>query len=253
MIKTRVISPSVTDPFLNHAIEELLLDSVSDRNFDLILRFWTAKPSVIIGRNQSIKAEVNINLCKKYKIPIIRRITGGGTVYLDLGCLNFSFFLNSESEFFSKNVKALNRFFLKIIINALNKNNLNCYISPPNSIFINGKKISGNAQIFKGNSILHHGTILINTDLKLLKKVLKPNNNADEGRYIPSVNTNTLNLININKDITIEKIIQNVIISTEKKFQLQISKISLIEKELNQAIEVMKEKYLNYNWQYRIP
>ncbi|MFO7794686.1 MAG: lipoate--protein ligase family protein [Promethearchaeati archaeon] len=253
MIKTRVISPSVTDPYLNQAIEELLLDLVSDRDFNLILRFWKVKPSVIIGRNQSIKAEVNINACKKYQIPIIRRITGGGAVYLDLGCLNFSFYLNNKSQFFSKNVKRLNRFFLSIVINALNKNNLESYFKPPNSIFINGKKISGNAQIFRKDSVLHHGTLLVNTDLKILKDVLKPKNNTNAGRYVPSLRADTLNLSDIDNNLTIEKIIHDMIIQTEKKFHQTFYSMSLTEEEINLAKKMMKERYLNHNWQFRIP
>lgn len=253
MIRSRIIYPNIIDPYLNQALEESLLDSVSNGNFDLILRFWTSSPSVIIGRNQSLKAEVNLKACQKYKVPIIRRITGGGAVYLDLGCLNFSFFLNNKSKHFSKDVKTQNRFFLRIIMNALNENNFDCCISPPNSIFINGKKISGNAQLFKGNSVLHHGTILVNTNLKLLKTLLKTNNYSKGGRYISSKKADTINLFNINKKITMNKIIQTIVKQTKSAFQLRIPEIPLTRNELNQAASLKKEKYSNSIWKKRYP
>lgn len=251
-INSRLIFPETTDPFLNQALEEVLLISVGNRYFDFILRFWRAQPSVIIGRNQSIKAEVNIETCQKYQIPIIRRITGGGAVYLDLGCLNFSFFLNNQCKFFSRNVSVLNKFLIQIIIDALKKSNFNCTYHPSNAIFINGKKISGNAQLFKGNSVLHHGTILVNSDLKLLTKVLNTNIDTKVGRYISSKKSDVTNLNFIDRNITIEKIIQDIIIQIEKVFNLKLSNVCLTDEELNQAKSLMRKKYLNSNWRNHI-
>lgn len=253
MVNARIIFPKITDPFLNQALEELLLISVNNREFDIILRFWTAEPSVIIGRNQSIKAEVNKRACQKYLIPVIRRITGGGAVYLDLGCVNFSFFLNNHCKYYSKNVSVLNKLLIQIIIDALKKLDLDCTYQLPNSIFINGKKVSGNAQIFRGNSVLHHGTLLVNSDLQRLVEVLNTNSNSRVKRYIFSKKTDIANLGFINTNITIEEIIQNIVMQAEKAFQLKLSKINLTETELNQAMTIMREKYTDSNWLNRIP
>lgn len=248
MINSRVIFPEITDPFLNQALEELLLKSVSNRSYDIILRFWKAEPSVIIGRHQSIKAEVNLKACRKNNIPIIRRISGGGAVYLDLGCLNFSFFLNNNSRYFTSNVEKLNRFLLRIIINALKELNFDCYLEPPNSILIDGKKISGNAQTFRGNSVLHHGTLLIQTDLKLLEELLTPVKYNLEERYIPSNRAETINLTKINENITTESIIHCIYEQAEKHFHLKLLEMSIKNKELNEAKILMKRKYVNPKW-----
>jgi lipoate-protein ligase A len=253
MINSRLIFLKITDPFLNQALEEILLNSVFNREYDLIVRFWSSKPSVIIGRNQSLKGEVNVKASQKYQIPIIRRMTGGGAVYLDLGCLNFSFYINNNCKFYTSNISHLNETFTQIIINALTLSNFDCLIQAPNSITINGKKISGSAQIFKGNSALHHGTLLVNTNLQKLTELLNIEKEFREIRYITSKNTDVTNLSFIDKNITITKIIQNIARQTEEVFQLKFIEKNLTESELNQANLIMRKKYLDPNWLNKIP
>ncbi len=248
-----VILPSISNPFLNQAVEEVLLQSVKNREHDLILRFWRSKPSVIIGRNQSLKAEVNIRACKKHQVPILRRITGGGGVYLDLGCLNFSFFMNNHCEYYSNNVSILNKFLITIIIDALMKSHLDCSFHVPNSIYLNNKKISGSAQLFRGNSVLHHGTLLINSDLDLLTKVLDTTLDTEVGHYVPSNRTKTTNIRSFNRYITIERIIQDIISQVEKAFHLELTRIDLTNEELNRARKLVREKYSSSKWGNKIP
>jgi lipoate---protein ligase len=253
MINSRLIFSKITDPFLNQALEEILLNSVYNREYDLIVRLWSAKPSVIIGRNQSLRMEVNIKASQKYQIPIIRRITGGGAVYLDLGCLNFSFYLNNNCIFYTTNVSNLNKSLMQIIVNALTLSKLDCLIQPPNSITINGKKISGSAQIFKGNSVLHHGTLLVNTNLQKLTELLNVEKKIREIRYITSKKADVTNVSFINQNIAITQIIQNIIIQIEDAFQLKLTEQNLTESELNQAKMMMRKKYLDFNWLNKIP
>ncbi|MFX1478748.1 MAG: biotin/lipoate A/B protein ligase family protein [Promethearchaeota archaeon] len=253
MINSRLIFSKITDPFLNQALEDILLNSVYNREFDLIIRFWFAEPSVIIGRNQSIKGEVNIKASQKYQIPIIRRITGGGAVYLDLGCLNFSFYLNNNCIFYTSNVSNLNRSFMQIIANALTLFNFDCLVQPPNSITIDGRKISGSALIFKGNSVLHHGTLLVHTNLQKLTELLNVEKKFREIRYITSKKADVTNVSFINQSITIAEIIQKIIIQIEDAFQLKLTEKNLTESELNQAKMMMRKQYLDLNWLNKIP
>jgi lipoate---protein ligase len=253
MINSRLIFSKISDPFLNQALEEILLNSVFNREYDLIVRFWSAQSSVIIGRNQSLKGEVNIKASQKYQIPIIRRISGGGAVYLDLGCLNFSFYINNNCKFYTNNVSTLNNSLIQIIINALTLSNLDCLIQPPNSITINGKKISGSAQIFKGNSVLHHGTLLVNTNLLKLTELLNIEKKIRKIRYINSKKAEVTNISFINQNITIAEIIQKLVIQIENAFQLKFTEKNLTKSELNHAKMIMKKKYLDTNWLNKIP
>jgi len=253
MINSRFFFSKNTDPFLNQALEEILLNSVFNREYDLIVRFWSAKPSVIIGRNQSLTREVNIKASQKYQIPIIRRITGGGAVYLDLGCLNFSFYINNNCTFYTSNVSNLNKSFIQIIVNALSLFNFDCLIQPPNSITINEKKISGSAQIFKGNSVLHHGTLLVNSNLQKLTELLNVEKKFNEKKYVASKKTDVTNISFVDHNISIAEIIQEVVIQIEEVFQLKLSEKNLSESELNEAKMIKRKKYSDSNWLNKIP
>lgn len=250
---SRLILPSVKDPYINQALEEVLLNSVAHRQFDFILRFWSSKPCVIIGRNQSLKAEVNVEFCKSHHIPIIRRITGGGAVYLDLGCLNFSFILNDRCEYFTPKVLILNEFLIQIIIEALKTLHFDCAYKPPNSIFIGGKKISGSAQIFKRNSVLHHGTLLINSDLNTLKTSLNSDNKNKRVKHVLSNRTDQTNLASIQINITAERVIERIFKQVQNSFNLKLHNQNITNEEFNEASVLMKNRYLNINWQERIP
>ena len=250
---SRLILPSVKDPYLNQALEEVLLNSVTRKQFNFILRFWRSKPCVIIGRNQSLKAEANVEFCKSHHIPIIRRITGGGAVYLDLGCLNFSIILSDKCTYFTPKVQILNEILIQVIIDALKSLHFNCIYKPPNSIFIGGKKISGSAQIFKRNSVLHHGTLLIKSDLNTLKISLKNDNKNKIVKYVQSNRTDQINLSSIQTNITAERIIQTMIKHIQNSFNVKLYNQIITNEEFNEACVLMKKRYLNINWQERIP
>lgn len=250
---SRLILPDVIDPYINQAIEEVLLNSVARRKFDFILRFWCSKPCVIIGRNQSLKAEVNVEFCKSQNIPIIRRISGGGAVYLDLGCLNFSFILNDRCNYFTKKVLILNEFLIQIIIEALKSLHFDSTFKPPNSIFIGGKKISGSAQIYKKNSVLHHGTLLLNSDLNTLKTSLNSDYRNKIVKYVPSNKTDQTNLASNQIEITADQVIERIIKQVQNSFNLKLHNQNITNEEFNEASVLMKNRYLNINWQDRIP
>lgn len=251
--KFRYIVSKITDPHLNQALDESLLNSVYQKKSDFILRFWKSDPCVIIGRNQSINAEVNTEYCRKNQIPIIRRISGGGAVYLDLGCLNFSFLFNSTCKFFTKNIPILNKFIINMIIEALNTLSFKCEFQPPNSIFLDGKKISGNAQIYKGNSVLHHGTLLYRTDLKSLEyslnslsQVINQNKKQVKSNKVKSTNLYFFNTKQTEADIIDcgKKIIQKTL-----DFNLKTDEIT--KEEFEYAKMLKFKRYCSFSWQNR--
>jgi lipoate-protein ligase A len=142
---------------------------------------------------------------------------------------------------------------IQIIVNALTQSNLDCLIQPPNSITINGKKISGSAQIFKGNSVLHHGTLLINTNLQKLTELLNVEKKIREIRYITSKKADVINISFVNQNVTIAEIIQKIVVQIEDAFQLKFTEKNLTKSELNHAKMIMRKKYLDSNWLNKIP
>jgi len=154
---------------LNLAIEEALLRQAAKRNGPPIVRFWRNKCAVIVGYSQCVEAEVNLELCRSRGIEIVRRITGGGTVYHDLGNLNYSIVITSDHRLVRKlDIQESYGVFLSGVIECLKKFGVSPSFDPPSDLLVHDRKISGNAQVRKRGIILHHGTILVNSDLNLL-------------------------------------------------------------------------------------
>lgn len=153
-----------TDPYLNLATEEYLFRHSDDDIFML----WQNRPSVIIGKNQNAYAEVNVESAAERQISVVRRITGGGAVFHDLGNLNYTFITSSDKA------ESLDfAYFTKPIIDALGSLGLSAELSGRNDILCEGRKISGNAHFSDGRRILHHGTLLFDADLNAMSTVLR--------------------------------------------------------------------------------
>ena len=174
-----------TDPYLNLAIEEFLFLHADEPTFML----WQNGPSVIIGKHQNAYAEAKCAYAEQHGIRIARRITGGGAVYHDLGNVNYSFISPNEEN------RSLDfAFFAKPILDFLTSHQIHAQLSGRNDIEVEGKKISGNAQHKSKNRLLHHGTLLFDTDLNALEALLTPNREKLETRAIRSVSARVTNL-----------------------------------------------------------
>ena len=175
-----------TDPRLNLAIEEHLL-----RNLDMpdpILLFYINEPSVIIGRNQNSIEEIDPVYVKTQGIHVVRRLSGGGAVYHDLGNLNFSFITpdNKHLHNFAK--------FTEPVINVLNEFGVAAELRGRSDIFTGGKKISGNAQYASSGRMFSHGTLLFDTDIAEMLKALNPRQATIESKAVQSVRNFVTNI-----------------------------------------------------------
>ena len=180
------ISHDINDPYFNIAAEEYFLRD-SDQEYFLL---YINEPSVIIGKHQNAYAEINYEFVRKNKIKIVRRISGGGAVWHDQGNLNFAFIRNSiEGELV--NFKR----YMQPVIDFLAELGLKASFEGKNSIAVNGYKISGNAEHVYKNRVLHHGTLLFNTNLNNLKEALKVDPQKYNDRSVKSVRTITTNII----------------------------------------------------------
>lgn len=178
-----------TNPFYNLAAEEILFrDSRED-----IFMLWQNEPTVVIGKNQNMYAEVMLPYTEAEHIHVARRITGGGAVYHDLGNINYSFITSRDKA------EVLDfAYFTRPIIDALKTLGLSAKLSGRNDLLIenNGEwlKFSGNAETANETRILHHGTILFDSDLTVLSKALKPDPDKLKRKGIPSVRSRVTNL-----------------------------------------------------------
>ncbi len=163
-----IFSPQVRDPRLNLALEEWAVRHL-DPAYSYVL-FYVNSPSVILGRHQNVLQEVNLRACWNENIPILRRISGGGTVVHDEGNLNFAFITQHTLANFNQY-----REFLQPIMRVLRAFGVPVEMDAQNNLRVEGFKISGNAQFTSKGRLLSHGTLLWSSNLKRMHNLLEKN------------------------------------------------------------------------------
>ena len=178
----------VTDPAYNLALEECLLHWSSRSKCSFVM-FWQNRPSVIVGRFQNTAEEVNAELAAAQSIPVIRRMTGGGAVYHDLGNLNYSFIV-AQDHLADFDWQALAGPVIKVLRNL----GVMLEHSGRNDLTVDGKKISGTAQQAINGALLYHGTLLFDADLGKLSQMLKCQPAKYESKGVKSIRARVANL-----------------------------------------------------------
>lgn len=176
-----------TKPQFNLAAEEYLLKNFSDDIFML----WRNEPSIIIGKHQNALAEINLNYVKENRINVVRRMTGGGAVFHDLGNLNFTFIETHNGE-----GKAAMDFrkYTQPILDILQRLGIDARFEGRNDLTIDGRKFSGNAECVFKNRVLHHGTILFSAQLPDLSAALKVDPAKFSDKSVKSVRSRVTNV-----------------------------------------------------------
>lgn len=181
----KLITTENTRPAYNLAAEEYILKNKRGDIFFL----WRNAPAIIIGKNQNAYSEINIEYVKKNNIEVIRRLTGGGAVFHDLGNINFSFFTDSkegEDVSFER--------FTAPIVDFLRSLGLNAAFAGRNDIQLDGMKISGNAQTRLGGRFLHHGTLLFGASMADMSAALNVHPLKISSKGIKSVSARVTNI-----------------------------------------------------------
>jgi len=155
-----------------------------------LIFLYVNEKCVVMGRNQDVFSEVDIIFCGTHTIPVFKRLSGGGTVYHDSGNLNYCFMSNrvpGESP--------LSNNFLLPIVKVLADLGVNVEIGKRNDLWLpGGNKVSGTASHIGKTRILHHGTLLYDTDLDMLGKSLSCDKESKKSRSIASVHSNVINI-----------------------------------------------------------
>jgi len=229
-----------TNPWFNIAAEEYLLKKMREDCFML----WQNDSSIIVGKHQNTLAEINYQFVKQNSIPVIRRITGGGTVFHDPGNLNFTFISKGE-----KGKLVDFRKFTDPIIEILNQLGIPAKFEGKNDIKVNGLKISGNAEHVFKDRVLHHGTLLFSSDLHNLSKALK----VKPGKYTDkAVQSNRSIVTNISDHLTpklsIDTFKEKIIDYFSDLYHPEFYHLtSEDEASIN---ELVKQKYATWKWNF---
>ena len=173
------ITDNNTDPYWNLAAEEYLLKNFTQP----IFRLWRNSSSIIIGQYQNAVAEIDMDYVKSNDIKVVRRLTGGGAVFHDLGNLNFTFI---EPHTKSEEANAMFRRFTAPILEALNKLGVKAYLEGRNDLLIDGRKFSGNAMCISNGRVLQHGTLLFSASMNNLGAALKSRPEKFIGKAVQS-------------------------------------------------------------------
>ena len=232
----------ITDPRINLAIEEYALKNLPIE--DTYLLFYINEPSIIIGKNQNSIEEINTKYVEDNGIHVVRRLSGGGAVYHDLGNLNFSFITKDDGESFHNFRK-----FTAPVIEALKSLGINAELSGRNDILVEGRKISGNAQFSTKGRMFSHGTLLFNSEIEHVVSALNVKKDKIESKGIKSIRSRVANIKEFMKeDMTIEEFRSLLLQAIFKREE--VPQYTLTELDWANIQELSKERYQNWNWNY---
>ncbi|MFZ0965379.1 MAG: biotin/lipoate A/B protein ligase family protein [Candidatus Bathyarchaeia archaeon] len=254
----RLLKLETHDAYTNMAIDEAILTARTRNLAPNTIRFYRWNPSAVsIGKFQNIENEVQLDKCKKYGVDVVRRITGGGTVYHDTeGEITYSVVANKK-DLKAENINAVYAKFYDGIAEALKILGINADFNEGNAktcpnLIVNGKKISGSAQSHKKGVVLQHGTLLVDVDLEEMFTFLR----------VPWAKT-CIEVINVAKNkitstkkelgktVSVEEVNNALSEGFKKALNIQLLEGELTPYENEIASKLYKEKYTTDEWNFK--
>lgn len=227
------------DPYKNLALEEYLVNHI--RTGEAILYLWQNEKTVVIGKNQNPWKECRIKELEADGGRLVRRLSGGGAVFHDLGNLNFTFLVNHEDYNLEKQ--------LEVIIEAAGMFSIPAVKTGRNDLTADGRKFSGNAFYSDKKHSYHHGTILINVDMENLSKYLNVSKDKLVSKGVDSVKSRVVNLSQYNTALNIETMKKALVKAFSFVYKLEVLPCDRLE--ISEAdIEELSCKYASWDWTY---
>ncbi len=240
-MKLKFLNTYKTEPHRNLALEEYLLTTMAED--DCILYLWQNKSTVVIGKNQNAFKECKVDALEKSGGTLARRPSGGGAVYHDLGNLNFTFLARGKN--YNLDMQ------LEVITLALSFFGLTAEKTGRNDICVDGRKFSGNAFLKRGDRHYHHGTILVDVDMKGLSQFLNVSPKKLQAKGVASVKSRVVNLSELKPEITIEAMRSALKIAFEQVYEGSCEEI--FESDFDgKVLEELEEKYSSNKWLFPV-
>jgi len=235
----------IHDARINLALEEHVLRN--RMGADDYLLFYINAPSIIIGRNQNTIEEVDSRVVAERGITVVRRISGGGAVYHDLGNLNFSFMTPSVHGRFNRY-----ELFTRPVVDVLQDLGVPAELGGRNDILAGGRKISGNAQFARPDRMFSHGTLLFDSNLDDVTAALIPRPGKVESKGVKSIRSRVANITEFLKEpITVIELRERII---EKIFgtrdRAKVPTLELTDADWAEVDALVKRKYGSWDWNY---
>lgn len=237
-----IIKSTSNDAYFNIALEEYLLYKFPDQSIFLL---YINSPSIIVGKFQNTLAEINLEYLKEKAIKVVRRMSGGGAVYHDLGNLNFSFHTKWNGNEFMDFAK-----FTQPVLNVLHQFNIPAKLEGRNDLLVDGKKFSGNAKLAKSGKMIQHGTILFDSDMAILSEALKINPLKYKDKAVKSNRSRVVNLKQYVSDtVTIDHLKQSLIIQMMSD-DTQARMYNLTNEDIEGVEKLVHDKYSTWEWNF---
>lgn len=232
----------ITDPTLNLAIEEYAVTNLDiDETF---LLFYINEPSIIIGKNQNTFEEVNLDYVREHGIHVVRRLSGGGAVYHDLGNLSFSFITKNVGDSF-RNFRR----FTEPVVAALQELGVDAVLTGRNDIQVGEKKISGNAQFATRGRMFSHGTLMFAVNLDAVSSALHVSADKIESKGIKSVRSRVANIKDyLHQEMTITEFRRNLLQAIFGN--ADIPEYRLAQDDWEKIRALSERRYRNWDWNY---
>ena len=240
------INNNSTDAYFNLAAEEYLLNSFPEDVFML----WQNEPSVVIGKHQNVWAEINPGFVLERDIKVVRRFSGGGAVYHDMGNLNLTFIERNQYPDFDK--------FTSVLLNLLAKIGIQAKADERRGLTLNGFKISGSAQCIHRGKCMYHATLLYKTNLQMLASALQGDlsDSAEWGverraAYVHSVRSPVTNITHYLPSALQLQDFKNIIISFLLKKKIVEGEYQFSPYDLQAINQLKEEKYATTQWNFQ--
>ena len=237
---SRIVISTQTNPYLNIAVENYLLSQPSDGEVAMYL--WRNRCTVVIGQNQNPWAECDVERLEADGGYLMRRRTGGGAVYHDLGNLNFSFIVPYECYDLTRQFGVLQR--------AVASYGLTTEVSGRNDVLCCGRKFSGNAFAKSKYQRLHHGTILIRTDVEELQRYLKPKPAKLQKHGVASVQSRVVNLSELVPELTAENLIPRMVEAFEWEYGSSVERLDFEALTVQPGVQKLYAEFADPEWKY---
>ena len=237
-----IVSPS-NDPYFNLALEQYVFDALDKSHEYFIL--WQNKNTIVVGIYQNANNEIKHDAVKEKGIKVVRRLSGGGAVYHDMGNLNFTFITNQKEKGAAIDFAV----FLNPVADALSKLGATAQVNGRNDITIDGRKISGNAQYIKRGRVMHHGTLLFDSDLTVLGSCLNVSKEKMAAKGVQSVASRVTNIKPyLAENIDMQQFKQALLASMFS--HTEINGYILTDEDIKNIHKIREQRYILDEWNY---
>jgi len=238
-------------PQYNLAVEEALLHAVGGHGGIVVVRVWVNPASVIVGYGLAPCMEVECGEAERLGIPVVRRITGGGAVYHDYGNVNISLFIPRRMD-----VESIYRLGTSVVIGALARLGLKAHVENVSDVVVGEWKVSGSAAAIKAKASLYHATLLVEADMDMLKKLVKPRLERVARGEVTPAKYNPANISDLKPSVTVGEAVNALVDSALDALGMEVggrcgdpARLLLMRVD-GEAVKLYDLKYSTRSWTY---